>query len=72
MITMQEERVSILAHRLGLRVTRLNGARQEPRYQLIDRETLMPIFPSMRDEGVTLSELEAWLEPICDWSRVFG
>lgn len=66
MAAMHEERVSRMAYSRGLRLTRVTEVRRDRRYQLIEHETMTPVFPGRPDDGATLDELEAWLDPSWD------
>lgn len=61
MFAMHEERVSSLAHRLGLRLSMTTELREGRLYQLLERETMTPIYPGRPGDGATLIELEDWL-----------
>jgi hypothetical protein len=61
MVASQEYRVSTLAHRIGLQLTRMSGADDVILYRLVEPSTMMPIFPGGGIEGTVLHEIEDWL-----------
>ena len=58
MVAVHEQRVSTLAHRVGLRLIRPVAAADQSLYQLVEANTMAPIWPG---GGAQLRELEDWL-----------
>jgi hypothetical protein len=61
MVASQEYRVSTLAHRIGLQLTRMSGTDDVILYRLVEPSTMMPIYPGGGIEGAVLHEIEDWL-----------
>jgi hypothetical protein len=61
MVEAGEKRVTMLAHRTGLALTRASCKASAPLYQLVEPETKTPVFPGGSVDGVSLRELEDWL-----------
>lgn len=61
MMAMHEQRVSHLADRLGLQLTRAPARSSTLLYRLVDPDTAMPVFPGGNGEGAPLGDLEDWL-----------
>ena len=58
MLAVHEQRVRTLAQRIGLRLIRPVADADHTLYQLVEANTMTPIWPGA---GARLSELEDWL-----------
>jgi len=65
MTVLHEEAVSSVALSVGLELTRTLDSDELPLYQLVDRQTLLPIYPGGRAAGAALGDLADWLA--CPW-----
>lgn len=61
MIELHDQRVSRLACRVGLSLSRVPCGAGTPLYQLVEPEALVPVFPGGGIDGATLVEIEDWL-----------
>jgi hypothetical protein len=62
MVAMHEQRVSTLAHRVGLRLTRDPTSTGVLLYRLTEPAAEMAIFPGGVGDGAPLGEWEDWLQ----------
>jgi hypothetical protein len=61
MLAVHEHRVCTLAHRMGLRLLRVNDDEtQPPRYRLVEPHSMTPVLPG-GTVSADLEELEDWL-----------
>jgi hypothetical protein len=58
---LDERRVSMLAHRVGLELTRSRNGENRIVYQLVEPEAMIYVYPGGDANGVSLADLEDWL-----------
>ena len=61
MTELHERRVTRLAERVGLALTRVPYEAGGRAYQLVEVEARLPVFPGGGIDGATLVEIEDWL-----------